>query len=207
MTIYSYKIIRDYGFAPNPFYGICTLATCKPDIRKSATLGDWVLGFGSAAKGSELREKLVFAMLVDDKITFDEYWVGPDYQCKKPVIGGSLKQKYGDNIYHRSNGKWKQADSHHSLENGEENKHNLVRDTKSDAVLLSTHFWYFGKDAVAVPGNLRCLIPCCRKYIKPDVPENQLKEWLENLNAVGGGGFIGEPAKFSKGFERYDGNS
>ncbi len=27
---------RDYGFAPNPFHGICTLATCKPVIRRVA---------------------------------------------------------------------------------------------------------------------------------------------------------------------------
>ena len=31
---YSYIITRDYGFAPNPFGGVCTLATCKPKIRK-----------------------------------------------------------------------------------------------------------------------------------------------------------------------------
>ena len=29
---YSYVVARDYGFAPNPFNGILTLAACKPVI-------------------------------------------------------------------------------------------------------------------------------------------------------------------------------
>jgi len=201
MAIYSYKMPRDYGFAPNPFYGTCTLATCKPDIRKGATLGDWVLGFGS--KKNENEEKLIYAMRVDKKITFDEYWHGADYQCKKPVMNGSLKQNYGDNIYHHNkNGEWEQVDSHHSSENGEVNKLNLSRDTSCDAVLLSTYFWYFGRDAIAVPEKLGDLIPRCRNYIKQYVSESPLDEWLESLP---GKGFISEPAKFSEEFKRYDG--
>ena len=39
--IYSYVVRYDSGFAPNPFYGYCTLATCKPDIRGR---GGWRLG-------------------------------------------------------------------------------------------------------------------------------------------------------------------
>ena len=41
MNLYSYVITRDYGFAPNPFWNICTLATCKPQIREHALKGDW----------------------------------------------------------------------------------------------------------------------------------------------------------------------
>ena len=58
MAIYSYIITRDYGFAPNPFYGICTLATCKPRVRNNAQIGDWVLGFGSGRKGSKYDEQI-----------------------------------------------------------------------------------------------------------------------------------------------------
>lgn len=46
--LYAYSITRDFGFAPNPFHGICTLATCKPRIRKAANIGDWILGIGGA---------------------------------------------------------------------------------------------------------------------------------------------------------------
>lgn len=48
MNLYSYVITRDYGFAPNPFWGICSLATCKPQIRQRALKGDWIAGFGGA---------------------------------------------------------------------------------------------------------------------------------------------------------------
>ena len=39
MYLYSYVITRDYGFAPNPFWNICSLATCKPQIRERALIG------------------------------------------------------------------------------------------------------------------------------------------------------------------------
>ena len=29
MRIYAYVVTHDNGFAPNPFHGFCTLATCK----------------------------------------------------------------------------------------------------------------------------------------------------------------------------------
>lgn len=34
MLVYEYVMTYDTGFAPNPFYGVCTLACCKPKIRK-----------------------------------------------------------------------------------------------------------------------------------------------------------------------------
>jgi hypothetical protein len=65
MRYFSYVVARDYGFAPNPFLGICTLATCKPDIRKAAGVGDWIFGTGSAKW--KLTGHLVFAMNVTEK--------------------------------------------------------------------------------------------------------------------------------------------
>ncbi len=47
MTLYTYFIPFDNGAAPNPFGGICTLAICKPVIRRNAKAGDWVVGTGS----------------------------------------------------------------------------------------------------------------------------------------------------------------
>ena len=97
MRLYSYVVARDYGFAPNPFHGICTLATCKPRIRRSAEVGDWIIGTGSKPNG--MQGQLIYAMKVTDSCTFDEYWTNPSFQCKKPNLRGSLKQAYGDNIY------------------------------------------------------------------------------------------------------------
>lgn len=46
--LYSYKMTDDSGFAPNPYHGILTLATCKPRMRHNTQVGNWVAGFTSA---------------------------------------------------------------------------------------------------------------------------------------------------------------
>ena len=145
-----YVVDRDFGFAPNPFHGFCTLATCKPGIRSTAREDDWIVGMG----GGRLKAKgrCIFAMRVTGKITFDEYWANPDYLDKKPIRNGSKKMMVGDNIYHHDDtGDWFQADSHHSKPDGSINPYNLRNDTQIDKVLISRHFFYFGIDAPIVP--------------------------------------------------------
>lgn len=202
MKIFTYIMKRDFGFAPNPFYGVCTLATCKPKIRKNAQIGDWIVGFGS--KSSAYYNKIIFAMQVDGKMSFNEYWEAPEFQCKKPILNGSLKQNYGDNIYHKQDGKWIQSDSHHSEENGKPNLKNLKTDTSSDNVLRGATFWYFGKDAVECPTNIQLIIPPGRghRVIDEEKAVIALSNWLNSFQEQG---FIGEPDKFNEGFQRYDG--
>jgi hypothetical protein len=154
MKLFGYRMSRDYGFAPNPFYGWCTLATCKPRIRKSAEVGDWVFGIGGRATGCY--EKLMFAMLVDEIMSFNSYWDDPRFKCKKPVLNGSTKQRYGDNIYHKEAGNWIQEDSHHSFEEGVMNTRNLAQDTQTNRVLLSKNYVYYGAEAIGIPTQFRC---------------------------------------------------
>ena len=73
MRLFSYVVARDYGFAPNPFHGRCTLATCKPRIRNAAAIGDWVIGTGSSTASKEGR--LVYAMRITKTMTFNQYWM------------------------------------------------------------------------------------------------------------------------------------
>ena len=40
MRLFTYVIVSDSGFAPNPYWGYCTLATCKPVIRRVAKADD-----------------------------------------------------------------------------------------------------------------------------------------------------------------------
>ena len=153
MKLFSYILARDFGFAPNPFYSICSLATCKPIIRKKAQIGDWIIGTGSKQLNCE--NKLIYIMEITDKVTFNQYWSNPKYNCKKPIINGSLKQMYGDNIYFKNeNDIWSQAKSHHSLEDGSINKYNLRRDTQTENVLLSSNYFYFGNKYIDLPKNL-----------------------------------------------------
>ena len=84
MKFYSYVIPRDFGFAPNPYFEYCTLATCKPRIRKGAQIGDWIGAFGSARM--TISKKLVVLMQVEEILTFDEYWEDDRFIAKHPVF-------------------------------------------------------------------------------------------------------------------------
>ena len=59
MELYSYVIKHDSGFAANPFWGYCTLADCKPAIRRTAKVGDWIV---SARYREAYRGKIFFAL-------------------------------------------------------------------------------------------------------------------------------------------------
>jgi hypothetical protein len=95
-------------------------------------------------------------MRVTETLRFDEYWSLPAFALKRPVMNGSLKQRFGDNIYHRNaNGDWLQADSRHS-QDGIANEFNLRRDTRTtDRVLISSDFIYWGEDAPKIPKSLQ----------------------------------------------------
>jgi Nucleotide modification associated domain 2 len=149
---FIYVVDRDFGFAPNPFHGMCTLATCKHPLRASAEKGDWVFGVGGRRLGAKGR--CIFAMRVDQKIPFEDYWEGREFRLKRPVRNGTQKMLAGDNIYKPSANGWIQADSHHSNLDGSQHADNTARDTKTDAVLISRHFFYFGKSAPEIPLHL-----------------------------------------------------
>src|SRR5690349_7296886 len=106
--VYIYVVDRDFGFAPNPFHGLCTLATCKPGIRRGAEVGDWVIGVGGARLKATGR--CVFAMRVTGACSFNEYWNDTRFLDKKPVRNGSRRMMVGDNIYHHdpATGTWTQ---------------------------------------------------------------------------------------------------
>jgi hypothetical protein len=206
LKIYSYKITRDFGFAPNPFPPHCTLATCKPGIRRTAKVGDWVVGVGSSAKNSKFRNKLIYAMQVHEKLSYDEYWIDPRFKKKRPVMNGSKRQMYGDNIYHRPSPEspFIQEDSHHSLQNGEVNRLNYERDLPGKYVLIAKDFWYFGEDAILIPQDLLPLANVGRGYKLFDEKQfvERFKNWLDTLPESG---YLGRPHMFNKGFVRYSG--
>jgi hypothetical protein len=156
LTIFSYVIEDDLGFAPNPFHRICTLGCCKPKIRKKAKLGDYILGMGAVRP--KLQGHITFWMRVDEILTFDEYWVDIRFRRKKPVMGGTTYLRYGDNIYHRDiDGVFQQEDSFHSLEDGAVSLGDLRRDTgTTEKVLIGREFAYWGRSAIKLPDKLRC---------------------------------------------------
>lgn len=186
MKLYTYIVARDYGFAPNPFHGYCTLATCKPRIRSVAKIDDWVIGVG--AVGADTQGKLIYAMKVTEALSFNEYWNDERFQAKKPEMNGSLMQAYGDNIYHfdEESEEWHQKDSHHSHKNGSVNEANLKKDTQADRVLISDHFYYFGKSSPHLPKRL--LKHVCQGQNHKNIDELELMKeflnWIENVGEL-----------------------
>lgn len=152
--LYIYVVDRDFGFAPNPFHGYCTLATCKPLIRRMAKVGDWVMGVG----GTRLKatNRCIYLMKVTEILTFNDYWSDVRFQRKKSIRNGSKVMMVGDNIYHQDgdNAFWIQEDSHHSKSDGTPNIENLKTDTSSVNVLISECYYYFGKNALAIDCEL-----------------------------------------------------
>ena len=101
--LYSYKMSHDNRFAPNPLFGVLTLATCKPQLRKNAKVGDWIAGWTSSHIAHTPtpvgEERLIYLAKVSEKLTFAEYW--EKYPVKRPVYTDdtSVLERYGDNIY------------------------------------------------------------------------------------------------------------
>jgi hypothetical protein len=194
--LYSYVVARDFGFAPNPFFGWCTLATCKPNIRRVAQEGNWVVGVGSAANRQP--SKLVYVMRVGETMTFNEYWQDPRFAQKRPSFGLSMKYAFGDNIYHRETSdeaSWIQANSHHSMADGTTNTLNLEADTQADRVLISSEFTYWGGEGPVIPAGFAQFI--ARRGHKSNFTPRAVEEFLDWCCSSGETGRVGVPLKWN----------
>ena len=190
-NLFSYTVRYDIGFAPNPYFGYCSLGCCKPGIRKTASIGDLIVGTSSTAKKS--LPMFLYIMRVSEIINFDDYWNDVRFKRKKPNLRGSTKQLYGDNIYHTDpdTGEWVQERSRHSNEDGSTHSKHLERDTReSKRVLLSNDFVYWGSNAIFIPSMFRskesnCEIvkigPGFKKNFSPDFIRS-FEDWFNNLD-------------------------
>jgi hypothetical protein len=152
MTLYSYIVTHDTGFAPNPFFGHCTLACCKPEIRKQATEGDWIVGLTPRAKGKG--NKIVYFMRVDEKMDFQGYWRDRRFRRKMPRYDKDLQVRCGDNIYEPlPNGEFRQLRSMHSNDEAEDPVRK-AHDLGGRYVLVSETFAYFGSKVLTLPPEL-----------------------------------------------------
>lgn len=161
MKLISYKVKHDSGFAPNPYFGILTLATCKPAIRRSPHVkcGDWIAGW-TAASSKEYptpvgEEKLVYLARISEIIPIEQYWF--DYPQKRPDVskGKISPEYYGDNIYEPTEsdptGFKKVSNAFHC----EESKHKH-HDLSGKNVIICNEFYYFSaKNAFEIPEDIR----------------------------------------------------
>ena len=187
--LYSYVVMHDSGFAPNPFYGFCTLATCKPQIRKTARPGDWILGTVSKSVSPEPR--LIYAMRVTETLSYTEYWCDARFRKKRSDNGAAC----GDNMYCRdADGQWRQGPGYHGPDA-------IGHDTQTDRVLISDDFIYWGSAAPFLPLFAGMDIRAGRGH-KCHFPEDTIQAcvaWLRDCQARGHTGYFGPPTRGPSG--------
>lgn len=198
-SLYSYVLTHDSGFAPNVSHGYCTLATCKPKIRMNANVGDWVIGTGSLSKGDD-EERLLYAMRVEEVLSYDEYFEREEFEYKKPK-DGDLYDPQGDNIYYTGkpiDGKqiedsdvylstmpdgerihYRDSSPFVQLNNPNHPPSRIKADTPDvpgrQAVLVSRQFWYFGNNEVHLPEDDQLRDAVIKGYQNPDGKIGQKK--------------------------------
>jgi hypothetical protein len=141
-------------------------------------------------------------------LSFNDYWASPEFLDTRPVRNGSLRMLVGDNIYHRRTRRsaWVQADSHHSNPDGTPNPHNVEHDTQTDRVLISRHFYYFGRNAPKVPEAIFTEMGYTnvRDYrVFEERDSKKLISWLERNYDGSVGTVLGDPFNFEVGAMRY----
>ena len=209
-STFLYVVTRDFGFAPNPFHGFCTLACCKPRIRSVAQIGDWIFGVA----GGRLAQPghCIFGMRVSETLTFDEYWLDPRFQAKKPLRNGSRVMMLGDNIYHRQGeaSEWVQEDSHHSRPDGTPDASNIATDTQTNRVLVSEDFTFFGVSAPLIPDNILNAIGYSngRNHRRFEAQATQpLLAWFREQARHAGCPVVDDPFQFRRSSARFSSGS
>lgn len=184
--IYSYVLRIDDGAAPNPFWNLCTLAICKPVIRRTAGIGDWVIETGSKRSRFEdgtihdLSAHIVYAMKVTQIKTFQEYDAFCNLSLPEKIPqwqDTDWRRRAGDCIYDYS------KNGAPRIRKGIHNEGNRNRDLRGLNVLLSNHFYYFGEEARPVPTYLKELIKRNRghKKIEREDLVARFEEWIQKF--------------------------
>ena len=178
MQLYTYCLRFDDGAAPNPFWGICTLAICKPAIRRTAKIGDWVVGLGSANSPlGDISDCVVYVMRVSDKRSLRVYDIlcRARYEGKIPDWHSSdFNRRVGDCIYDYGSG------SPPRLRLAVHDERNRQRDLSGENVLVSDHFYYFGDRPIKLPQHLFGLIHSQQGHrVKADQPySDAFVQWI-----------------------------
>jgi Nucleotide modification associated domain 2 len=150
--LFTYTIPVDDGAAPNPFRGMCSLAICKPGIRRVAIKGDWVAGLGSKKSPSgDLSGHLVYAMCVEEALSLKEYdqRAPTEWPHRIPNVNSpDLWERLGDCIYDYS------RLDRPSQRLGVHGPDNLETDLSGQNALISRDFYYLGNRAIRLPDDL-----------------------------------------------------
>jgi hypothetical protein len=194
MTLYSYIVKHDTGFAPNPFFGCCTLACCKARIRRNAKEGDWIVGLTPASNGN----KIVYFMEVNEILGFDEYWFDRRFREKRPTFGAGIAAKCGDNIYEPSKNHglgYRQLPSTHTKPQFTEREDPVRKgdDLSGKQVLVSSKYAYFGSTALTLPPELNDLrVGIGHRSRSLDKVQTEFRHFVSQQREFGVLGFPGD---------------
>lgn len=141
--IFRYVVRLDQGGSPNPYHGWCSLAVCKPQVRRTARAGDWIIGLRSRAN-----DQVVCAMRVDEVLPLGDYWRDPRFRAKRPGGVGPP-----DNFYRAGLG-----GSLRRVDNALHGPDLAAQDIGGRHALVSRHFWYFGDQSPELPTELVHLV-------------------------------------------------
>ncbi len=174
MRTVTYRLNHDLGFAPNPFFGWCTLACCMPRIRKKAQIGDIVVGMAGSDKAAGLgriHPQIIYWMKVAETLGFDAYWADPRFAAKRPQANGPKMKAAGDRTYRHEAGnpQWRFDESMHYVPSAPQTKGgHVVTDTSVDRLLAGREFTYWGGSGPKLPSSLLGLFPAGRGHKWPD---------------------------------------
>ena len=137
-NLFTYKVVYDAGNAPNPYSELCTLAICKPAIRRVAKVGDVVVGFVCKSNLDD-EHRLIYCMIIDDVLTWDAY-IGA---CK----AGNYQNRVPTSPTHPGDCIWSCTESAHEpllswSDHGIDDFNNDVK--VGENVLIGKRYWYFG---------------------------------------------------------------
>lgn len=142
-------------------------------------------------------------MQVTEVMSFNSYWSDSRFQQKTPNLRGSKKQAFGDNIYYRNmdTREWHQLDSHHSHPDGTPNIRNVNNDTKTDSVLVSDCYIYWGGKGPEIPARFRNFdgFDLCKVGMghKCKFPDNMVTDFIDWILSLGVQGYCGTPLDWS----------
>ena len=159
MKLYSYIIVSDDGYAPNPSGDICTLAYCMSKMRRTVQPGDYVVGLA----GAEYRKRVaahwphypvIYAMRVTEVAGFAEFHRNPRYRRHRSAIPNAKAQA-----------------------------------AKTDRALISTDFIYWGSAGPTLPEDLSSLIKKVPGHLCDFPPETiqAFLRWFERERDRGQG--------------------
>ena len=175
MKVYIYKLRTDNGGAPAVYMGRLSLAICKPRIRGSAAVGDWIVGI--AGKSLHPDSGLLDVAQVDEILEDGEYYRDTRFARRPDAIyewkGSRLKLR-ADPRFHDS------EDAFRDIGSGP---------TYSKArVLLSSRFRYYGRATsvwYAAVSSLAHQMGQARGIgHKVDLSEVEYKAWMKVIRAA-----------------------